>query len=119
MNETQTSIRHPKPSRLAHTLINVLVSTVLCSRWHRLMSPRLLLITFTGRKSGKEFTTPIRYTQEGETLLMKILVEYPWWRNLVGAATVHILLRGQMYTGTTEVLPEERGIVVVKVHLTA
>lgn len=83
-----------------------------------MMSPRLLLITFTGRKSGKEFTTPIRYMQESETLRMKVLVEYPWWKNLVGEVTVHVLLRGQMRTGTAEVLPEEGGVVLVKVHLT-
>ena len=79
------------------------------------MSSRLLLITFTGRKSGKEFTTPIRYTQEGDSLRMTVV--YPWWKNLVSEATVHVLLHGQMYVGTTEVLPEEDGEAVVKVHL--
>jgi deazaflavin-dependent oxidoreductase (nitroreductase family) len=78
-------------------------------------SDRLLLLTFTGRKSGKKFTTPLRYVQEGETLRM--IVVYPWWRNLLGAAPVRVLLRGQMRTGTAEVLPEEDGEVVVKVHL--
>ena len=80
-------------------------------------SDRLLLLTFTGCKSGKEFTTPLRYVQEGETLQLRVLVEYPWWKNLVGEATVRVLLRGEMRTGTAEVLPEEDGEVVVKVHL--
>ncbi len=48
---------------------------------------------------------------------MKILVEYPWWKNLVGEAKVRVLLRGQMRTGTAVVLPEEGGVVMVKVHL--
>ena len=78
-------------------------------------SDQLLLLTFTGRKSGKEFTTPLRYVQEGETL--RLIVVYPWWRNLVGEATVRVLLRGQMRIGTAEVLPEEDGEAVVKVHL--
>jgi hypothetical protein len=78
-------------------------------------SNQLLLLTFTGRKSGKKFTTPLRYVQEGETL--QLIIVYPWWRNLIGEATVHVLLRGQMRTGTAEVLPEEDGEVVVKVHL--
>jgi hypothetical protein len=80
-------------------------------------SHRLLLITFTGRKSGKKFTTPIRYVQEGETLWLKVLVEYPWWKNLVEETTVRVLLRGNMCTGVAEVHPEEDGLVVVKVHL--
>lgn len=78
-------------------------------------SNSLLLLTFTGRKSGKEFTTPLRYVQEGETL--QITVVYPWWKNLVGEATVRVLLRGKMHIGTAEVLPEEDEEVVVKVHL--
>src|SRR5450755_2404646 len=66
MNETQTTVHHPKPPRLARVLINSLVTTILRSPWHGLRSHRLLLLTFTGRKSGKEFTTPMRYVQEGE-----------------------------------------------------
>jgi len=115
MNDTQTVVHYPKPPRLVQHLINSLVTTILRSPWHGMRSHRLLLITFTGRKSGKEFTTPMRYVQEGETLRM--MVVYPWWKNLVGGATVRVLLRGQMRTGTAEVLPEEDGEVVVKVHL--
>ena len=116
MNETQTTVHYPKPPRLVRVLVNSLVTTILRSPWHRMRSDRLLLLTFTGRKSGKEFTTPMRYVQEGETLRMTVV--YPWWKNLVGEATVHVLLRGEMRTGTAEVLPEEDGEVVVKVHLT-
>jgi len=80
-------------------------------------SDRLLLLTFTGRKGGKEYTTPIRYEQDGETLPMKVLAEYRWWKNLRGHASVRVLLRGKMRTGTAEVLPGEGDVVVVKVHL--
>ncbi len=115
MNDTQTSVHYPKPPRPVRILANAIATTILRSPWHGMRSHRLLLLTFTGRKSGKEFTTPIRYMQDGETLQM--IVVYPWWRNLVGEATVHVLLRGKIRTGTAEVLPEESGVVVVKVHL--
>ena len=59
----------------------------------------------------------MRYVQEGEMLRLQV-VRSPWWENLVGEATVHVLLRGEMRTGTAEVLPEEGGVVVVKVYLT-
>ena len=52
-----------------------------------------------------------------ETLRLWV-VRSPWWKKLVGAATVHVLLRGEMRTGTAEVLPVEDGEVVVKIHLT-
>ena len=57
----------------------------------------------------------MRYVQEGETLLLRVV--YPWWKNLAGGAMVRVLLRGEMRTGTAEVLPEEDGEVVVKIHL--
>ena len=115
MNETHTGVRHPRPPRPARILVNTIVTTILRSPWHGMRSNRLLLLTFTGRRSGKEFTTPMRYVQVGDTLLLRVV--YPWWKNLVGHARVRILLRGQMCTGTAEVLPEKDGEVVVKVHL--
>ena len=75
-----------------------------------------MLLTFTGRKSGKEFTTPMRYVQEGETLRLQV-VKSPWWKNLYEQATVRVLLRGKIRTGTAEVFPEGGGVVVVEVHL--
>jgi len=115
MNETHAVVHHPRPPRPAHILVNAIVTTLLRSRWHRIRSNQLLLLTFTGRKSGKAFTTPMRYVQEGDTLRM--IVVYPWWKNLVGAATVRVLLRGHMRTGIAEVFPEKDGEVIVKVHL--
>lgn len=115
MNETHAIVHHPRPPRPVRILVNAIVTTILRSRWHRIRSNRLLLLTFTGRKSGKAFTTPMRYVQEGDTL--RITVVYPWWKNLVGEAAVRVLLRGHMRTGITEVFPEKDGEVVVKVHL--
>jgi F420H(2)-dependent quinone reductase len=115
MNETHTRVHHPRPPRPVRILANMIATTILRSPWHQMRSNRLLLLTFTGRKSGKEFTTPLRYVQEGE--ILRLTVVYPWWRNLIGGATVRVLLRGRMRSGTAEVLPEEDGEVVVKVHL--
>ncbi|EFH80246.1 nitroreductase/quinone reductase family protein [Ktedonobacter racemifer] len=105
MNETHTTVRHLRPPRPVRIVVNALVTTLLHSRWHAMRSNHLLLLTFAGRKSGKAFTTPMRYVQEGETLRMTVV--YPWWKNLVGGATVQVLLRGQTRTGTAEVLPEK------------
>ena len=115
MNETHTRVHHPRPPRPVRILTNRIVTTILRSPWHKMRSDQLLLLTFTGRKSGKEFTTPMRYVQEGKTL--RLIIVYPWWKNLVEETTVRVLLRGQMRTGTAEVLPEEDGEAVVKIHL--
>jgi deazaflavin-dependent oxidoreductase (nitroreductase family) len=115
MNETRKHVHHPRPPRLARIVINAIMTAILRSRWHGLRSDHLLLLTFTGRKSGKEFTTPLRYAQEGETL--KMLVLYPWWKNLREHPTVRTLLRGEWRTGSAEVLPGEDGEAEIKIHL--
>ena len=115
MNDTRTHVRHPRPPRPARILANAIVTTILRSPWHRMRSNTLLLLTFTGRKSGKEFTTPVRYVQEDE--ILRITVVYPWWKNLVEQPAVHVLLRGEMHAGIAEVFPEEDGEAMVKLHL--
>ena len=70
MNETHTTVHYRKPPRFLPALFNPFMKTVLRSPLHGMISRRLLLITFTGRKSGKVFTTPISYEQEGATLLL-------------------------------------------------
>lgn len=47
-----------------------------------------MLITFTGRKSGRQFTTPVRYVRDGETVRCFTSAENQWWRNLRGGADV-------------------------------
>jgi hypothetical protein len=115
MSKTRTAIRSRKPPRWLPPLFNPIAKTVLRSPLHGLLSHQLLLITFTGRKSGKVFTTPALYEQEGE--IVRLRIGYPWWRNLRGEASVRVRLRGKAYPATTEVLGEEEGLTVVEVHL--
>ena len=115
MNKTRKHVHHPRPPRPARILANAIVTSILRSPWHGMRSNHLLLLTFIGRKSGKEFTTPLRYVQEGETL--KMLVLYPWWKNLREQSIVRVLLRGEWHTGSVEVLPGEDGGAEIKIRL--
>lgn len=115
MNETRTTVRYVKPPRFLPTLFNPIAKTILRSPLHGLLSRQLLLMTFTGRKSGNSFTTPAMYEQEGD--MLRLHVGYPWWKNLRGGATVHVCLRGKGHIATTEVVGEEGGLIVVEVHL--
>ncbi len=54
-----------------------------------------MLITFTGRKSGRRFTTPVRYIRDGETVRCFTSAENQWWRNLRGGAEVVLRIEGQ------------------------
>ena len=53
-----------------------------------------MLITFTGRNSGRSFTTPVRYIRIGATVRCFTSAENQWWRNLRSGADVVLRLEG-------------------------
>ena len=83
---------------------------ILPTALHKITSKATLLIRFTGKKSGKSFTTPVNYTQIGNTLRITSLCTRHWWRNLKTNPEVTIILRGKEVNGVAEVI-EERGAV--------
>jgi deazaflavin-dependent oxidoreductase (nitroreductase family) len=73
---------------------------VLRSPVHGMVSKSVLLITFTGRKSGKTYTTPVSYSQYDDQV--SIFTHAGWWKNLSGGAPVTLRLRGREFRGLAE-----------------
>jgi len=80
-------------------LYNPIVIWLLRSSLHGLMDNSTMLITFTGRKSGKTYTTPVNFVWDDHTLLVVSPRDRLWWRNLRGGATVTVYVRGQSMKG--------------------
>lgn len=76
-------------------VINPLMRLFLHSPLHRILSGSLMLITFTGRKSGRQFTTPVRYIKTDDTVRCFTAAENQWWRNLRTPAEVKLHIQGQ------------------------
>jgi deazaflavin-dependent oxidoreductase (nitroreductase family) len=76
-------------------IINPIVRLWMHSPLHGLLSGSVMLITFTGRKSGKTYTTPVRYMQDGDTVRCSTSREFIWWRNLRGGAEVKLRIAGK------------------------
>ncbi len=89
---------------------NPFMKLLLRSPWHWIASNEVLLITVTGRKSGKQYTTPVNYVREGDTLITLSHTHRTWWRNLRGGATATIVLRRQKITVAAEVLEEQEPV---------
>jgi hypothetical protein len=92
--------------RLLFHAPNPLVRAVLRSPAHRLLSGRLLLLTYTGRRSGERYTIPVQCVRDGDDLL--VTVGWPerklWWRSLRGPGTgVTIAIRGREREAIAEV----------------
>ena len=70
-----------------YRLLNVGVGLLLRSPLHGLVSGRIMLLTVTGRRSGRSFTVPVSYLRYGENILSFTSGEWSaWWKNLRGGA---------------------------------
>lgn len=99
----------PPPLWLFRTL-NPLMRAVLRSPFHGLLSGMLMLLSYTGRKSGKTYTIPIGYFAWGEGELMAFSTAR-WWTNLVGGASVTLLVKGQQLQAVPTVIHEHEAVV--------
>lgn len=105
------------PSTRVLRLVNPFVSAILRSPLHGLLSRSTLLLTLTGRKSGKQFTFPVGYTRVGETF--SIYSGHGWWKNLRGGAPVVVYFRGRRRTGRAEVIDDPEIVLAEVEHLIA
>jgi hypothetical protein len=86
-------------------LVNPAVAALLRSPLHGLLSGRVLLLTYTGRRSGRAHTLPVGYVRDGDAVTVYSGV-HGWWRNLRGGAPVSVLLRARLRTGWAEALDD-------------
>ena len=87
-------------------IVNQAMKLVLRSPVHGMVSKSILLITFTGRKSRKTYTTPVSYSQnDGQ---VTIFTHATWWKNLRSGAPVTLRIRGQELQGLAEPVAEDK-----------
>ena len=96
-------------TRLMTAALNTTMKGLLRSPLHSLASKTVLLNTFTGRKSGKTYTTPVSYSTQGDFIV--VVTPSNWWKNLVGGAPVTLRLRGRDCQGIAEPIAEDKAAV--------
>jgi deazaflavin-dependent oxidoreductase (nitroreductase family) len=72
---------------------NGFMSWMLRSPFHGILSDGMMLITVTGCKTGKQYTTPVGYYRENGNLWVLTSRDRTWWKNLKGGADVKLLLK--------------------------
>lgn len=91
---------------------NDFMAWVLRSPFHGMLSNGMMLITITGRKTGKTYTTPVGYYMEDGTMWVITSRERTWWKNLQGGAKVDLLLKRKPVTGIADVDLDEKSVEV-------
>ena len=89
---------------------NDFMAWILRSPLHGMLSNGMMLITITGRKSGKTYTTPVGYYVEGDYMWVITSRERTWWKNLQGGAKVDLLLKRKPVTGIADVELNEKSV---------
>jgi deazaflavin-dependent oxidoreductase (nitroreductase family) len=75
-------------------LYNPIVIWLLRSPLHRFLDKNTMVITVSGRRSGKLYTFPVSSIRDGETLLVISQKDRAWWKNLQGSAMVTVFVQG-------------------------
>ncbi len=94
---------------------NPIVTAILRSPFHGLMSGAYVLVSFQGRRSGATYSTPVQYRRAGDTLAFVTRRKRLWWRNLQGGAPVSLWLKGRAQAATAEVLTGPDAVVAAEI----
>ncbi len=89
--------------------VNSAMKFILRSPMHAMVSKTILLITFTGRKSGKTYTTPVSYSQFDDQVY--VFTHANWWKNLRSDIPVNLRIRGREFQGLAEPVAEDKAAV--------
>ncbi|HZU02613.1 MAG TPA: nitroreductase/quinone reductase family protein [Ktedonobacteraceae bacterium] len=88
---------------------NVIVRFLLRSPLHFLLSNTMMLLTYTGRKSGKRYTNPLPYMREGD--VVTVFTSGSWWKNTRGGAPVLVEIKRHRIDGIAEAISDDRAAI--------
>ena len=106
--EGYVETRGPPVPDVAYEILNPVMSRLLRSPLHSLVSDSIMLLTFTGSKTGEEFTTPVGYWVRDGYLI--VTTHSPWWRNLKGGQPVSMQVQGQHREGIATPHPDPEDV---------
>jgi hypothetical protein len=89
---------------------NPIMVWLIYSPFHRMLSGVMMVLNYSGRKSGKAYRLPVGYKRVDGILLTISYKQRTWWRNLRGGVPVIIRLQGKDVIGRSEVIEDEVGV---------
>jgi deazaflavin-dependent oxidoreductase (nitroreductase family) len=102
---SKRATRRRRGRSLGQRMLDGAMTGLLRSPLHGLVSPRLLLITVTGRVTGATYTYPVGYAEDRGVLLIGTATR--WRRNLGDGARVRIRWKGRELAARAEVITDE------------
>jgi hypothetical protein len=90
---------------------NPIMIWILRSRFHKMLSGSIVLLTLTGRKSRRTINVPVNYIRDGKTLWVVSDRERIWWRNLTGGAALSVTLARKTKHARGEVILHDKEVI--------
>jgi deazaflavin-dependent oxidoreductase (nitroreductase family) len=73
----------------------------------RLIGKQFALITVTGARTGRTYTTPVQYLEVDGSYVVTSQVHRRWWRNIDDEPEVRLVVSGEELVGRGRVLSDE------------
>jgi deazaflavin-dependent oxidoreductase (nitroreductase family) len=91
-------------------VLNPVLRGLLRSPLHGTVSGSMMLLTYTGRRSGRAFTIPVQYAREGNDVVVipGRPQEKTWWRNLTDGREVRARLGGRDLAAEATAVTDDR-----------
>ena len=89
---------------------NTFARPILRSPLHSIMSNSVLLVNYTGHKSGKSYSVPVNYVHDGADLLILSNRDRVWWRSLRAERACSITLKRQELNTTATVYDDDQAV---------
>jgi hypothetical protein len=91
--------------------VNPIVKAILQSPLHFIISGNVVLLKFTGRKSGRELSTPVSYRIVDDSIHCFTDRVNHWWRNLENIASTELVLKGNLRLGKPTVVSKDSTVI--------
>lgn len=79
----------------AYKYINPTMNWLLSSPWHRLLSRRIMTVSYTGKKTGKAYKTPVSYYRDDDSVYC--FTNGKWRYNFTTETDAKLRLNGRNY----------------------
>jgi hypothetical protein len=100
---------------------NTWVSSLRTSpRWGSMVSKRLTILTYTGRRTGRTFSMPVGFARKDDTVTIRVMMPdaKKWWRNFLDdGGPLSLELDGVDRPGHAVARRDDKGRVTVTVQL--
>ena len=92
---------------MVYKILNPIMTAILKSPLHGVVSQDICIIEFTGRKSGRAMSTPVSYHIKDGRVHCFTSKDATWWKNLISVDKATIIIKRRRIVAKPSVVTED------------